>query len=168
LFVGARWPSKRWFAEQIAKCSDLLRARHGLDSVLLGSREDEELAQQAMVCANGSALNLVGQTSLREAIGIIQRARVAIGPDTGLMHIAAAVGTPVVSLWGATDPRRTGPYGFDHLAIQGRASCVPCRRRHCPIGRVCMRSISEEQIAAKVELALREKKADAIDGASAI
>lgn len=168
LFVGSRWPSKRWFPEQMAKCSDLLRARYGLDAILLGSREEEELAQQALALANGSALNLVGQTSLREAIGIIQRARVAIGPDTGLMHIAAAVGTPVVSLWGATDPRRTGPYGFDHLAIQGQASCVPCRQRRCPIGRICMRSISEEQIAAKIEMALGQKKADAIYGAGAV
>lgn len=166
LFAGARWESKRWFSEQIAQCGELLGARFGLDAVLLGAKEDEALARQAIACADGSLVNLVGQTTLREAIGIIQRAKVAIGPDTGLMHIAAAVGTPVVSLWGATDPKRTGPYGFDHLAVQGEASCVPCGLRRCPIGRICMRSISQEQIAAKVERALTEKRADALHGSA--
>ena len=99
-------------------------------------------------------------TSLREAVGIIERAKVAIGPDTGLMHIAAALGTPVVSLWGATDPGRTGPHGFSHLVIQGQASCVPCLRRYCPIGRICMQSISKDQIAAKIDLALSRGQAD--------
>jgi ADP-heptose:LPS heptosyltransferase len=77
-----------------------------------------------------------------------------VGPDTGLMHIASAVGTPVVSLWGATSPRRTGPYGFGDLAIQGRAPCSPCYRKRCPIGRVCMQSIDVEEIMAKIEMGL--------------
>jgi lipopolysaccharide heptosyltransferase II len=160
LFVGTRWESKRWFAAQMAQCVEFLRARFQLDSVLLGGKEDEELAKQASELAGGAVVNLVGRTSLREAIGIIAKAQVAIGPDTGLMHIAAAVGTPVVSLWGATDPQRTGPHGFVDLAIQGQASCVPCRRRRCPIGRICMQSISKEQIAAKIQTALTRRRAE--------
>jgi ADP-heptose:LPS heptosyltransferase len=70
------------------------------------------------------------------------------------MHIAAAVGTPVVSLWGATSPVRTGPYGFEELVIQGKAPCVPCYRRRCPIGRICMHSIDIEDIDKKIALAL--------------
>jgi len=61
----------------------------------------------------------------------------------------------VISLWGATSPQRTGPYGFDHLVLQGQAPCVPCNRRTCSIGRICLRSITPEQIGAKIELALR-------------
>jgi lipopolysaccharide heptosyltransferase II len=167
LFAGTRWESKRWFPEQIAQCASLLRDRFQLDSVLLGAREDEEVAKQTLAGASVSVVNLVGRTSLREAIGVIARAQVAIGPDTGLMHIAAAVGTPVVSLWGATDPKRTGPYGFAHLVIQGEARCVPCRRRHCSIGRICMQSISKEQIAAKVEAALAERRQETRCGSNA-
>lgn len=155
LFVGTRWQSKQWFAAQIAECAELVQTEHQLDVVLLGTNDDQAIAREAAARAHARIINLAGSTSLREAIGIIARAQVAVGPDTGLMHIAAAVGTPVVSLWGATDPRRTGPYGFAELAIQGQAECVPCRRRHCAIGRICMQSITKEQIAAKVELALR-------------
>lgn len=100
----------------------------------------------------------MGLTSLREAVGILSRASVAIGPDTGLMHLSAAVGTPVVSLWGATSSARTGPFGYGDLVIQGKASCSPCYLRRCPIGRVCMRSIEVEQVAAMVGKALLKKE----------
>ena len=82
-----------------------------LDVILLGGKEDGPIADEVLRCYSG-VQNLVGQTSLCEALGVIARAQVAMGPDTGLMHIAAAVSTPVVSLWGATSPARTGPYGF--------------------------------------------------------
>ncbi len=154
LLVGSRWESKQWFPAQVAGCGKVIDERYGLDVVLLGAKGEERLAEQAMSHPGFSATNLVGLTSLREALGIVTRARVVVGPDTGLMHIAAAVGTPVVSLWGATSPRRTGPYGFEDLIIQGRAACVPCYRRHCPIGRVCMQSISVEEIAGKITQAL--------------
>jgi ADP-heptose:LPS heptosyltransferase len=73
------------------------------------------------------------------------------------MHIAAAVKTPVVSLWGATSPARTGPHDNAHLVIQGKAPCVPCYRKDCAIGRVCLQSISADQIAEKIIVALGRK-----------
>jgi len=167
LFVGTRWPSKQWFPEQMSACAALLHADYGLDAVLLGGAADRELARQAMAGSAHSVLDLVGKTTLREAIGIIQKARLAIGPDTGLMHIAAAVGTPVVSLWGATDPKRTGPFRFADLAIRGEAPCVPCGRRRCPIGRLCMRSIGVSAIAVKVAEALKRRPAARAHDASA-
>jgi lipopolysaccharide heptosyltransferase II len=157
LFVGSRWESKRWFASQIAACAREIERRYGLDAVLLGSKEDVPLAEQAEAQELSRVVNLTGQTSLREAIGIVAKAAVAVGPDTGLMHIAAAVRTPVVSLWGATSPLRTGPYGFEHLTVQGHAECSPCYLRRCPIGRVCMQSIDIEEVAAKVGLALARR-----------
>jgi heptosyltransferase-1 len=74
------------------------------------------------------------------------------------MHIAAAVGTPVLSLWGATDPKRTGPHGFSELVLQGRAPCVPCRRRTCAIDRICLRSITIEEIDTKIRAALKRSE----------
>jgi heptosyltransferase I len=157
LFVGSRWESKGWFPAQISSCAKLLKQRYGLSVVLLGNKEDATIAAEAEIACGQFTTNLVGRTSLREAIGIITKARTAVGPDTGLMHIAAAVGTPVVSLWGATSPERTGPYGFGHLAIQGRAPCSPCYRKRCPIGRICMQSIDIEEIMAKIEAGLSGK-----------
>lgn len=154
LFAGTRWESKRWFADQMAQCAAVLKNDYRLDVVLLGGKEDQELAQEAVAAAHVALTNLAGRTSLREAIGIIEKAQLAVGPDTGLMHIAAAVRTPVVSLWGATNPQRTGPYGFADLVIQGQAPCVPCNRRQCSIGRVCMKSITTDQIALTIAKAI--------------
>jgi lipopolysaccharide heptosyltransferase II len=154
LFIGTRWQSKQWFASQIAATASAIRQRHALDVVFLGARADRALASEAEALSNEPIINLTGETSLRDAIAIIARVRFCVGPDTGLMHIAAALGTPVVSLWGATEPVRTGPYGFGDLAIQGKADCAPCRRRHCDIGRVCMQSIGTEAILSMVDRAL--------------
>lgn len=151
LFLGTRWESKNWFADQIAACADLLRRNHRLAVVLLGGAKDRQLAVQTLALANPGVVDFAGRTSLREAIGIIARAKLAVGPDTGLMHIAAALNVPVISLWGATDPARTGPYGFQGLAIKGVAPCSPCYRKRCSIGRLCMRSIATDEIAAKLQ-----------------
>lgn len=150
LFVGTRWQSKQWFPGQMFRCAEQLRHEFGLEVVLLGSQDDRMLAQK-VEALGANVINLVGLTTLRDAIGIIQRAKLCIGPDTGLMHIAAAVRTPVISLWGATNPQRTGPFGSEELAIRGQAPCVPCNRRTCSIDRVCLRSITAEQIAAKID-----------------
>jgi heptosyltransferase-1 len=158
LFVGSRWESKNWFPSQITSCAELIQERHGLSIILLGSKQDVALAREVEISCRRSIVNLVGRTSLREAIGIIAKAGVAVGPDTGLMHIAAAVGTPVVSLWGATDPSRTGPHGFEDFVILGKADCSPCYLRRCPIGRVCMQSIEIEEIMAKIERALSRSR----------
>ena len=162
LFVGTRWESKNWFAEQIAACANLLGRDHRLGVVLLGGANDRRLAAQSLALTEPGVVNLTGSTSLREAIGIIARAKLAVGPDTGLMHVAAALNVPVISLWGATDPARTGPYGFDHLAIKGAAPCSPCYRKHCQIGRQCMQSIALDSIAAKLDLLSKGVNSEAI------
>ena len=162
LFVGTRWESKRWFPSQIARCADLLSDEYGLDAVLLGGKPDERLADEVVGASKTPVTNLVGRTRLREAIGIIELAKLAIGPDTGLMHIAAAVRTPVISLWGPTRPQRTGPYGYGDLVIQGRAPCVPCNRRQCHIGRLCMQSITTAEIGERITVALRRDDAKVV------
>ena len=158
LFVSSRWESKRWFPAQAAECARTIKERHCCDVVLLGGKEDRSTAAEILGIAGVPITNLVGQTTLAEALGVIARAMFAIGPDTGLMHVAAAVGTPVISLWGATNPIRTGPYNFEDLVIQGKAPCVPCYRRQCPIGRVCMHSIGIEEIGEKIALALSHSR----------
>lgn len=156
-FVGSSWESKQWFPMQTAKCAAEIQKRYGLEIVLLGGKEHGSFAEEVESFRPLRVTNRVGRTSLREAMGVLSRAQVAIGPDTGLMHLSAAVGTPVVSLWGATSPIRTGPYGYDDLVIQGKADCSPCYLRDCPIGRICMQSIDVQEVATKVGIALSQK-----------
>jgi lipopolysaccharide heptosyltransferase II len=158
LFIGSRWESKQWFAAQIAASAATIRRHHNLDVVFLGAATDRALASDAESLVQGPIINLAGRTSLREAVAIIKKARFCLGPDTGLMHIAAALGVPVISLWGATDPIRTGPYGFSDLVIRGKADCSPCYLRRCAIGRVCMKAIDIETIAAMIDKAVGRER----------
>jgi len=159
-FTGSRWESKKWFPMETARCAAEVQRRYGLEIVLLGGGEDAPFASEVQESGLQRLKNWVGATSLRQAIGILARAEVAVGPDTGLMHLCAAVGTPVVSLWGATSPARTGPHGFGDLIVQGKAPCSPCYLRRCPIGRICMRSIDIEEVIGKVGRALSWKTHD--------
>jgi lipopolysaccharide heptosyltransferase II len=157
--IGSRWESKQWFAAETAASAAEVHRRFGLGVVLLGGKEHLAFAREVAGMEPSPVLDLVGQTSLREAVGILGEARVVVGPDTGLMHLAAAVGTPVVSLWGATSPLRAGPHGYDDLVVRGTAPCAPCYLRRCPIGRICMQSIDVAEVVTAVARALRRNEA---------
>ena len=98
---------------------------------------------------------MVGKTSLLELVAVLKAATVGVGPDSGPGHLAAAGGTPYVSLFGPTAPARTAPYGSEHLVVQSGVSCAPCYKKRCPgLGRLCMRLISVEAVHKKLSEAL--------------
>jgi ADP-heptose:LPS heptosyltransferase len=88
-----------------------------------------------------------GETSLKELCAILKRVDLMVTCDSGPMHIAAAMGTPTVALFGPTDPERTGPYGGGHKVLQGRMTCIPCFKRKCRENQ-CMREIEVEEVLA--------------------
>jgi heptosyltransferase-1 len=151
-FVGSSCESRLWFVDRTAAVVDALADR-GIGVVLVGGSADVEFATAVARTARAPVTNLAGRTTLRDLIGIFTRARAAFGPDSGPMHIAAAVGTPVVSLWGATSAARSAPWGSESRVLVGAASCSPCYRKRCPIGRLCMTHISVEAVLAKLAAA---------------
>lgn len=149
-FLGSRWPSRFWFPQETAEVAQVLQQEYGMGVVLVGGQNEVTFAQQVSIATDGKVTNLSGKTTLRDLIGIFSRARLAMGPDSGPMHIAAATGTPVISLWGATSPLRSAPWGSEAFVLQGPAACSPCYARHCPIGRACMQRITPELVIQKV------------------
>lgn len=168
VILGSSWPSRVYFPDSIAAViRELSAARDGcpaLFPLLIGSgRAEAELSEQ-VICnlVDGRILNLCGRTGLRDLIAIFAECAAAFGPDSGPMHIAAAVGCPVVSLWGATAAERSAPWGFADLALTGEIPCHPCYLRECAIGRECMRRIAPADVAAAVRRAVaRSCRADA-------
>jgi ADP-heptose:LPS heptosyltransferase len=159
VILGSSWPSRIYFPESTAAAIRMAASpgdgRPALFPVLLGGPGETNLAAEVMRHLDGvAALNLAGRTSLRDLIAIFPQCAVAFGPDSGPMHIAAAMGCPVVSLWGATAAERSAPWGFAELAISGAIPCHPCYLRQCPVGRECMRRISPEEVAAGLSRAL--------------
>jgi ADP-heptose:LPS heptosyltransferase len=117
---GASWASKRWPTERYIKVAKTLSDETGLRSLVVWGNADERLLAQAIVDAAPSATCLAPDTSLVILAGILKRSRMYIGSDTGPMHIAAAVGTPCVAMFGTTRAEYCGPYGEMHRVLQNR------------------------------------------------
>lgn len=130
---GARWLNKRWPVENFAAVMRALAQRRpAARFAILGGAEDRELgARLAALAAPVRCLDLTGQLSLPEMVEWIRATSLMITNDTGPMHVAAAVNTPVVAVFGPTDPRRTGPYGQLAGVCQARLPCVPCLSPRC-------------------------------------
>jgi len=151
--VGSSCPSRRWLPDRTAEAMGALQRAHGLRAVLVGTAADRAFAAEVARRSPG-AIDLTGRTGLRDLVALFERCRVVIGPDSGALHIAAAVGRPVVSLWGATSATRSAPFGSEAWAIAGEAPCAPCFLKHCPIGRLCMQRIDVATVVAAAQGAL--------------
>ena len=115
-----------------------------------GSAADQALTAEIVRQSDAPLLNLAGRTSLPELAAVLRRARLAVTTDTGAMHLAAALGTPVVALFGPTAPWRTGPFGSGHQVVRLGLECSPCFKRRCPAPR-CLTELSPEMVQAACE-----------------
>jgi len=150
LNAGAEYgPAKRWPLERFADVARSLAERTGCRFVLFGGTADIPLAEELTHRLQGlSVTSLAGQTTLAELMGALALCRVVITNDTGPMHLAAALGVPVVVPFGSTSPELTGP-GLPgdprHHLLLGEAPCAPCFLRHCPVDFRCMQSVSVDR-----------------------
>ena len=147
--IGSSCPARRWLPERTAAALDVVLRRLRGGAIILGTSADAAFAAEVVRASRGAVRDLVGRTSLRQLTALVARCALAFGPDSGALHLAAAMGTPVVSLWGATSAARSAPFGWERLAVQGVSPCAPCFLRECPIGRVCMHSITVDMVVEK-------------------
>lgn len=145
----ATWPTKLWFPERFAELADRLAAQ-GWAVVFTGSPADREEIVRIIAAMHAPAANLAGATSLLELAALYGMAKLVVSTDTGPMHIAAATGTPVVAIFGATAPWRTGPWGQQHRVVRVELPCSPCLKKYCPAERECMREICVAMVEAAV------------------
>ncbi len=157
LHAAARWRTKLWEEERWRSLAAALAAE-GASVVLTGSPQDAALAARLADGLVPPPRNLVGRLSLKELAAVLGEADVVVTVDSGPMHIAAAMGTPVVALFGPTDPRRTGPLG-PGLVLRRELPCSPCLRRRCAIPEtyLCMRELGIEQVLAAVRRLLAQR-----------
>lgn len=156
LNAGAEYgAAKRWPEERFAAVARRVHEQTRCGCVLLGGRADVAIARRIAERLTGVApvVNLAGQTSLRELCAVLAACQVVLTNDSGPMHVAAAVGTPVVVPFGSTSPELTGP-GLPgspgHVLFSVNAPCSPCFRPDCPIDFRCMTQINEDDVAAAV------------------
>ncbi len=127
---GGGWASKLWPAESFGELARGLRA-HGLASIVTWGPGEEDLAGRVVAASGGAAMRSF-PTSLLDYVELARRARVVVAGDTGTLHLACAVRTPVVALFGPTDPARNGPFDPADVVLRRAPPCAPCHRRVCP------------------------------------
>lgn len=151
LHLGAAFgASKLWPPASYAELVGRL-AERGLEPLLIGSPADTAVAEAVSALAGKPIASTVGRDRPELLPGLLARLGCLVSSDTGVAHLAAALGVPTVTLFGPTDPRLTAPRGRWGRSIEGRAPCAPCFLPRCPIDHVCMRAISVDSVAAAVQ-----------------
>jgi len=140
----AYWETKLWDEAKFAAVCDRIANELGLSVVFTGESPEGAIARIRSLMKAPSA-SVAGETSLRELAALYRRASALLTTDSGPMHLAAAVGTPVVALFGPTSPERTGPYGEGHAVIRRNMDCSPCFRKACET-LACMKAIEVEEV----------------------
>jgi lipopolysaccharide heptosyltransferase I len=150
---AARWATKRWPAERFAMLADRLMMEQGWRVILVAGAAERAQAESVGRLMHRPPLDLSGRTTLPQLAALLRRAALLVTNDSGPMHLAVAVGTPVVAFFGPTDPRKIGPYGQGHLALQAEIDCSPCGRQRCVQGLACLNAISvDDAYAAALRL----------------
>lgn len=160
LSVGAEYgPAKRWPLERFVAAAKAVVESQQARWVLIGGPKDVALAgDAAQKIGSDAAISLAGQTTLGGLCRLLARCRLLLTNDSGPMHLAAAVGTPTVTIFGSTEPALTGPSvtpGSRHVILRHQPPCSPCFLRECPIDFRCMTAVSVEEVVEAVRATLR-------------
>lgn len=154
--AGGGWYTKRWVLERFARLADLLIEQYKASVILLwgpGQKSDVESIQSMMK----HKAFIPPETTLLQLGALLKRCSILISNDSGPMHIAAAVGTPVVGIYGPTNPILQGPYGSRHVVVRNETlECLGCNFTRCPIGHPCMRELSVDDVLNGVKRLLKE------------
>ncbi len=147
LNLSPGYPSKQWDIKNFIELSKKLVEVYNAKIILTGSKNDISLSKELMKNNQEGIINLVGKTSIRELIELIKRCDLFLGSDSGPMHISGLVGTPTITLFGPTDPKRWKPLGDKNIIIHKNMPCSPCGEHfNCSKQKECMTKIKVKEV----------------------
>ena len=154
----SRWSYKEWGMEKWVRIIDWLYEEFAIKSVIVGSPGEKERAEALVAACPGRAFNIAGSTTLAELAGVLALSRLHIGVDSAAPHIAAAVGTPTVTIYGPSDWRYWAPPGKNNRVVVSDMPCVPCSLKGCNgSGKsLCLETMDVRQVQAVIRKALSD------------
>lgn len=155
----AKWGTKLWPAERFAHVADKIIEQYDKEIVFSGAPEDRSFIDQIISNMENRSINLAGKSTLTVLAALYEKSELVISTDTGPMHLAVAVRTPVVALFGPTAPWRTGPYGSLNNVVRVEMACSPCFKRTCETIE-CMHQIGVHQVMEAVASIVEKMQAD--------
>jgi lipopolysaccharide heptosyltransferase I len=155
---GAAWETKRWGELNFARLNDALIRRYQVRTLLTWGPGEEPLIQR-LVRATTYTPAIAPATTLLQLAALLARCTVFVGGDTGPLHLAAAMGTPTVGLYGPSNPRRNGPYGSGHIVLQRQLACSHCYQRTCNHWE-CLPGIEVDTVVQAVGRLLQKDRSD--------
>ncbi len=147
---GAGWPNKCWEPARFGAVAARIRDRYALPSFVLWGRGESSLADRVVAASQGAAFR-APETTLGDLLAASQGAALMLSGDTGPVHLAAALATPIVGLYGPTRPERNGPWDPADEVVSRATTCVCHHKRECQTGRMCINEISVDEVFAAVE-----------------
>jgi heptosyltransferase-2 len=151
--------AKRWPSERFAALADMLAERAGAQVFLIGAAEELDISEEVARLARRRPLVLTGRTNLAQTAALLSVADLLVTNDTGPAHVAAAVGRPVVVIFGPTNPETTRPFSALAEVVRKPPECAPCMLRDCPIDHRCMTAITAEDVFVRASHALEARRA---------
>ena len=148
--------AKCWYPERFGELGKRLFEKWKATLLLFGKEEERPIAKEILQHLKEGGIDLIGKTNLLQLAALLERCQLIVTNDTGTMHVATAVGTPVVALFGSTDPSTTGPWGDGHIVIRKDVPCSPCLKRICPTDHRCMELITVDEVEEIIDKKLRE------------
>ena len=153
--IGASLPQKKWPVHKILSFVEQVSQGHNIRVLLLGDQTDRDSLQPHLSLIPPEVINTAGEFSLRRLTALINHCRLFVGADTGPLHLAIGLGVPVIALYGADDPQKTGPYGQTHRLHYKKLICSPCYKNPSCQGRYdCMEAIEVEEVLESVRAVL--------------
>ncbi len=154
---AAYGPAKRWPAEKYADLAHMVEQKYQARVMVFGTNDDRQAAAViARRCKE--IIDLTGRTTLAEAMALIDQCQVFVTNDSGLMHVAAALKTPLAAIFGSTNPVTTGPFSENNIILRQPLPCSPCMETHCRQNNfACMENIGVEDVLTAVDVLLEKK-----------
>ena len=142
---GAAWPNKRWPPDRFGAIAAAVRREHGLSSIVLWGPGEERVAADVVSASSGTA-ELSPPTTITDIVGLARSARLMVSGDTGPLHVAAAVDTPIVALFGPTYPERNGPWAVEDITLSQAPQCICHYERQCRRSHRCIDDIGVDDV----------------------